>query len=272
MQEITKPEFKEEIKAELKGITQIEDNIEKVKEYALSLKEYYQDITFTEDTKKQAEEQKADINKQKKQVADFRKQIIARYNEPIKLFEETAKETEKILGETYDYINEQVKEFDKKELSIVKEKLENYFNEYAESKEIDFVKFDDMDLVITKGLLTSTGNISKKIQEQINNYLDSIRNDLDLIKTLEFKEEILIEYKKTLLCASSIANVQERHRQLEEMKKEPLTDETVQEKITHLAAPIEEEKIFEMTFKVRATKTKLKELKEFLDRGEYEYE
>ena len=39
--ELTKPEFKSEIKAELKGITQIEDNINDVKEYALKLSDYY---------------------------------------------------------------------------------------------------------------------------------------------------------------------------------------------------------------------------------------
>lgn len=265
-QEIEKPVFEGEIKAEIKTLGEIEDNIQQVKEYALAVKEYYQDITFTEETKKDAETQKAEVNKQKKQVADFRKQIVARYNEPIKLFEETAKETEKILGETYDYINSQVKAFDEKELEQIEEKAKTYFEEYKLSKDIDFVEFEQIGLSITKGLLTSTGNLTKKALDSINEFVDRIQKDVELIKTLEFNDEILVEYKKTLNCASAIADVQDRHRQLEEMekKKEPLTDEKVQEKISHVSAPKVEEKKYSMTFTVYGTMDKLKELKEYL--------
>lgn len=266
-QELEKPVFKGEIEAKIKTLGEIEDNIQTVKEYALSLKKYYSGIVFTEETKKDAEEQKAEVNKQKKQVADFRKQIIAKYNEPIKLFEDTAKETEKLLGDTYDFINEQVKKFDLAELEKVKEKVEKYFEEYKLSKDIDFIKFDDLNINITKGLLTSTGNLTKKVQDQITDFVDSVRKNLDLIQTLEFKEEILVEYKKTLKCADSIAEVQDRHRQLEELekqKKTPLTDENVQEKISYVSAPKAEEKVYSMTFTVKGTMTRLKELKEYL--------
>lgn len=267
-QELEKPVFKGEIEAKIKTLGEIEDNIQTVKEYALNLKAYYSGIVFTEETKKDAEEQKAEVNKQKKQVADFRKQIIAKYNEPIKLFEETAKETEKLLGDTYEFINEQVKKFDLAELEKVKEKVEKYFEEYKLSKDIDFINFDDLNINITKGLLTSTGNLTKKVQDQITDFVDSVRKNLDLIQTLEFKEEILVEYKKTLKCADSIAEVQDRHRQLEELEKqkkeEPLTDDKVQEKISYVSAPKAEEKVYSMTFTVKGTMTRLKELKEYL--------
>lgn len=271
-QEINKPVFKGEIKAEIKTLGEIEDNIQEVKEYAIELKEYYSDIIFSEDTKKDAEKQKAEINKQKAQIADYRKAIVARYNEPIKKFETTAKETENILAEAYNFINQQVKEFDNKELEQVKEKVESYFNEYALSKNIDFVKFEQLNINITKGLLTATGNLTKKVQEQIENFIDNIEKDIQLIKTLEFKEEIFIEYKKTLKCASAIADVQDKHKQLEEMKKEPLTDEKVQEKISYVTAPTIEEEKYSMTFTVIGTKKELKEIKDFLENGGYKYE
>ena len=270
--ELEKPVFKGEIKAEIKTLGEIEDNIQEVKEYALEVKEYYSDIVFTEDTKKDAESQKAEINKQKATIADYRKAIVAKYNEPIKNFETTAKETEKILGEAYDFINSQVKAFDEKELQSIREKIEWYFDEYKTSQEVDFVEFEQLGMNITKGLLTATNNLTKKTQETITDFIDRIRKDLDLIKTLEFKEEILLEYKKTLKCADAIANVQDRHRQLEQMKQEPLTDEKVQEKISYVTAPIVDEKIFELVFKVRGTKSELKQLKEFLENGGYDYE
>lgn len=278
---LEKPVFTEEIKAEIKGISTIENNIRKVKDYAIQTKEYYAGITFTAETKEDAEKEKADINKFKKQVEDFRKQIVAKYNEPIKLFEDTAKETEKLLKETYDLINVQVKAFDEEQLEKVKEKVESYFNEYAQSKNVNFVNFSQMNISITKGLLTSTGNLTKKIQEQINEFVDRCSKDVELINTLEHKEEILIEYKKTLKSAESIALVMDRYKQLEEMKQEKestkeqiINDEEMLKKIDSLSAPkIEkQDEILELSFKVRGTKTKLKELKIFLDDGGYDYE
>ncbi len=283
---LVKPEFKEEINAEIIGTAKIEDNIKKVKEYAIKVKEYYTGVVFTAETKEDAEKEKADINKFKKQVEDFRKQIVAKYNEPIKLFEDTAKQTEKLLKETYDLINVQVKAFDDEQLEKVKEKVESYFNEYAQSKNVDFVNFSQMNISITKGLLTSTGNLTKKIQEQINEFVDRCSKDVELINTLEHKEEILIEYKKTLKSAESIALVMDRYKQLEEMKQEKestkeqvINDEEMLKKIDSLSAPKVEKKtnenqeeILELKFKVRHTRAKLIALKEFLDNGGYDYE
>lgn len=241
---LIKPEFKEEINAEIIGTSKIEDNIKKVKEYAIKVKEYYTGVVFTAVTKKDAEKEKADINKFKKQVEDFRKQIVAKYNEPIKLFEDTAKETEKLLKETYNLINVQVKAFDDEQLEKVREKIESYFNEYAQSKNIDFVNFSQMNISVTKGLLTSTGNLTKKVQDQINEFVDRCAKDVDLINTLEHKEEILIEYKKNLKSAESIAMVMDRYKQLEDMKKEKesakervINDEEMLKKIDSLSAP-----------------------------------
>lgn len=268
---IAKPEPMEEIKAEIKGISKIENNIEQAKNYAIDLKKYYESIEFTEEIKKDVEKERADINKQKKLVADFRKKIVAEYNKPIENFESMAKETEKILGETADFITSQVSIFDEKKKKEAEDKIRLFFDEYSLSKEIDFVKFEDLGIKIGINALTEKGSITKKIQDQITSFLDNVEKELQLINTLEFKDEILVEYKKTLKCASAIADVQDRHRQLEEMQKqkeekteEPLTDESVQKRISHVTAPKVEEKKYSMTFTVTGTMSRLKELKEYL--------
>jgi hypothetical protein len=182
-----------------------------------------------------------------------------------------AKETEKTLGETADYITSQVSVYDEKKKQEAEEKIRLFFDEYAMSKEVDFVKFEDVGVKIGLNALTEKGSITKKIQDQITNFLDNVEKELQLINTLEFKDEILVEYKKTLKCASAIADVQDRHRQLEEMQKqkeekkeEPITDEKVQERISHVTAPKVEEKKYSMTFTVTGTMARLKELKEYL--------
>lgn len=272
-QAIVKPEFNEKLDAKVVGIAKIENNIEKAKEYAIKLKKYYSNVVFTEETKKDAETERAQINKQKTLVADFRKKIVAEFNKPIENFETIAKETEKILKETADFITSKVSIYDQKELDNVKEIVQAYFEEYRISRGIDFVTFDRLGLNITKGLLTGTNNLTKKTQDTITSFIDGIRKDLDLIDTLEFKEEILVEYKKTLLCADSIALVQDRHKQLEEIKKQKeeiqekeITDESMLNRIDEaLSAPTiqtKTEKNIESAFIVRTSNIEcLKEIK-----------
>ena len=272
-QAIVKPEFNEKLDAKVVGIAKIENNIEKAKEYAIELKKYYSNVVFTEETKKDAETERAQINKQKTLVADFRKKIVAEFNKPIENFETIAKETEKILKETADFITSKVSIYDQKELDNVKEIVQAYFEEYRISRGIDFVTFDRLGLNITKGLLTGTNNLTKKTQDTITNFIDGIRKDLDLIDSLEFKEEILVEYKRTLLCADSIALVQDRHKQLEEMKKQKeeiqekeFTDESMLNRIDEvLSAPTiqtKTEKNIESAFIVRTGNIEcLKEIK-----------
>ena len=86
----------------------------------------------------------------------------------------------------------------------------------------------------------------------------------------------MYEFKKNLNVSRSIAIVKERHIALEEKQKEEIENNDIQseemiEKVESLSAPTKEE-ILELSFKVRATKEKLRELKLFLENGGYDYE
>ena len=276
---IVKPEFNEKLDAKVVGIAKIENNIEKAKEYAIELKKYYESVEITEETQKSAEDERAQINKQKKLVADFRKNIVAEFNKPIENFETMAKETEKILGETADFITTKTKIFDEKKKEFARKKIDNFFKEYSLSQNIDFINLDQVGVSIGINALTEKEKITKKIQDQITEFVDKVRKDLDLIDTLEFKEEILVEYKKTLLCADSIAVVQDRHKQLEEMKKkeeetkeQEITDESMLNRIDEvLSAPTitvasDEPTMIETAFVIRVDDIEcLKEIKKICE-------
>lgn len=296
---IERPSLDFEVKAEIKSLGMIEDNISEVKEKVIKLNEYYKNITFTEDTMKQATEEKANVNKFKKAVADYRKNIIAEYKKPIEIFENTAKETEKILDDTYKTINEQVENYNNQKKEKIREENEQYFNEYLQSKNIDFVTYKQANINITL-------NSSKKnLQEQAKTFIDKIVDDLNLIETQEHKAEILVEYKQNLNVSQAITTVTNRFKAIEEEKKkqEELKERLYQqmseeadkairiskkdkelindfidravERDTVLQAPVVEEKqedILTLKFIVKATRTKLKELKEFLESGGYDYE
>ena len=274
--ELVKPEFKSEIKAELKGITQIEDNINDVKEYALKLSEYYNIKEFDEDTLKDAKSERAEVNKFKDKVADFRKEITNKFNEPLEKFTTTAKETEKILKETYDTINGQIKAYEDKQKQEKEEEVKNYFNELCEAENIDFVDYEQANINVT---LSAS---MKSLKEQGKKFVDKIVDDINLINSTQFVDEIMIDYKKDLNVSRAITEVNNRHAELEKVKKQKeeqeeqkLNDKEMLNRIDNLSAPKVEkpsEEVFEMTFKVRGTKEQLKAVKEFLVNGGYDYE
>ena len=288
--ELVIPEFDGEIQVRIKSVGEIESNMKEVKGYVEELNNYYKSVTFTEETLKQAKEEKAKVNKFKTEVADYRKKITAEYNKPIKVFEDTAKETEKLLSETYNTINQQVAGFEEEQKRQKEQEIREYFEEYKTANDIDFVNYEQAQINVT---LTAS---VKSLKEQAKVFIDRIMDDLKLIETQEYKEEILVEYKQNLNVSKSIQEVANRHKLLEEEKKkqEELKNKQLEEakrqadisiKEQELAtknaldnfvieAPkvVEQEEILTLSFKVRGTRNKLKELKRFLIEGGYDYE
>lgn len=285
--ELVKPEFSGEIQVKIKSLGEIESNMKEVKGYVENLNNYYKNITFTEETIKEAKEEKAKINKFKSEVANYRKNIVAEYNKPIKIFEDTSKETEKILTETYNTINSQVTNYEDIEKQRKEQEIKEYFEEYKVANNIDFVNYGQANINVT---LTAS---VKKLKEQAKAFIDEIIDDLKLIETQECKDEILVEYKQDLNVSRAIQEVANRHKLLEEERKRQ------EEKIVHiemnenheisqksyeeledvfnkpLEQPKEEkqEELFTMSFKVKnETKARLKLIKQFLENGGYDYE
>lgn len=279
---IKKPQFNGEIKAQIKSVGEIESNMKEVKGYVENLNNYYKNITFTEETMKDAKDEKSKVNKFKSQVADYRKNIIAEYNKPIKIFEDTAKETEKLLAETYNTINQQVANYENKQKEIKEQEIKEYFEECKIANNIDFITYGQAKINVT---LSAS---MKNLKEQAKSFIDKVADDLKLIETQEHKTEILVEYKQTLNVSQAITSVTNRFKAIEEEKKKIEQEKELQEFVVDTAkesdkyseqiilnAPSIEEKTEEtltLKFTVRGTRTKLKELKQFLESGGYDYE
>lgn len=290
--EITKPEFKGEIKAEIKGLAKIEDNIKEVKKFAIQLNEYYSKTIWTPDTLADAKNEKANVNKFKDKIAEFRKNIIAEYKKPIELFETTAKETEKLLSKTYDTINVQVKRYEDETKEQIKQMCIEYFNECMKSKNIDFTTFEQMNMTITLGMQTKSGELVKKVKDEIMAFAERIEKDIELINSGDYVNETMVEYKRTLNASQSILDVKQRmqqielekQKQIELEKKREIEKQTIQNVenavqeanggVQNVNAPVEEttQKQYNVTFKVYGTLDELKQLKQYLVNGGYKYE
>ena len=280
-------------------LKQLADEIDKKVKNALSL-------VCNEETRKSVKEVRADLNKQFTELEEKRKDVKKAVLDPYNKFEEIYKKcvTEKFknadgeLKNKIDIVENGIKDKAKQEAI-------NYFNEYAASLKIDFVKFEDMNLTIN--LNTSKTSIKKSIEEFINK-----RNmDLGAIELQEHKEEKLGEYKQNgynlnnaittvLNRIEKIKAEKERQEQLAKQKEvEAQTVAKVEEVATveePLQAPVTigvdtgegyskpaesmaeiqpkpaEEKLYTMKFTVQGTIEQLKAIKEFLEKEGIRYE
>ena len=171
-------------------------------------------LVCTEETLVAVKEARAALNKDFKVLEDTRKMVknavLAPYNE----FEASYKEcvtnvftsADAKLKARIDEVETELKETKKAEIAA-------YFNEYRESKGIDFVTFENANINVIRSAS------DKKLKEQAKAFIDRICEDLSLIETQEHKTEILVEYKKSLNVSNAITTVVERYKAIERAKE-----------------------------------------------------
>lgn len=263
----------------VKQLPVIIEKLEQIKTEVSEKVAFATSLVCTEETVKEVKKARAELRKDFKDWEEKRKEVKNAVMSPYEQFEavykdcitDTYKTADNDLNSKIDSIESELKA---KKHAEVKE----YFDEYLLSKGIDFVTFEQANIGVT--LSASL----KNLKEQAKNFVDRISDDLMLIQTQENKAEILVEYKNTLNVSQAITSVTARLRAIEEEKKrqeeaeaKKAETETQSVKATHLAieAPkVEEpeEKKYTLSFKVTATKSKLIELKKFLNNGGYNYE
>lgn len=232
------------------------------------------------------EEQKQDIKKYrtylnslKTDLENRRKEIKKKINEPYEEFNSYYESTVLCnLNEGIDKLTTTINSIEETQKKEKEDTLRDFYNEYAKKYMIeDITKFEDINLNIT---LTAS---EKSLKENIVSFCERIANEIELIKNDEYKEEILIEYKKNGFDYSKAKlDVINKYKQIEEMKQklehqneQKQVEEQVIEKVNEVIAPkeiVENDEILESTFTVKTTKDKLLKLIDFMKENEINYE
>lgn len=247
-------------------------------------------LVCSEDTVKEVKTARSELNKEFKEWEEKRKQVKTAIMSPYEQFElvykdcitNTFKTADIKLKSKIDYVENELKDQKRKE-------VEEYFNEYLASKDIDFVTFDNANINIT--LSASL----KSLKDQAKAFVDRIHSDLELISTQEYSQEIRYEYNKNgFNVSAAITTVVNRYKAIkeaiareEERKAKELAKAEVEKKVDEivsqtaeveknqpLAPPTVEENdpVLTIAFRVRGTKAQLKKLKEFLIANNYDFE
>ena len=240
-------------------------------------------LVCAEESVKTIKEIRAELNKDYKEFESKRKLVKEQVLKPYNDFENVYKECISDKFRNADLILKGKIDNVENELKAKKEKeIKEYFEEYKTANNIGFITYGQARINVT---LSAS---MKSLKEQAKQFIDKIVDDLKLIETQEHKTEILVEYKQTLNVAQAITVVTNRFKAIEEEKKKIEKEKELQKFVVDTAkesdkyneqiilnSPSVEEKteeILTLKFTVRGTRTKLRELKQFLESGGYDYE
>lgn len=202
---------------------------------------------------------RAALNKDLNELEVARKNVKSEIMQPYLDFEKIYKEkisdkykkADKILKDKIDTAETEIK--DKRTAN-----LKEYFEEYCVAENVTDINFEDMPLKI------NISGSDKSYRDKIKSWIDKVKQDLAVINTAKDEQtrlEILIDYKRDFDVNRAILDHDKKLREIAKLKDaENVTpDES-------LSAPVttEDNKVYTMTFTVSGTKSKLRELKQYL--------
>lgn len=152
--------------------------------------------------------------------------------------------------------------------------LREYFAELCAAERIDFIRFEQSGVKVD--MASAKQKTPKKLREQMADFLSGVARSVELISGMDYAEEIMVEFKRTLDAPAAISTVQERHRRIEAEKEAQALREEQRAREAEAVAkveaaapptvepPVGAEKVYRCSFSVVATKAQLRKLKEFL--------
>ena len=170
-------------------------------------------VTVSEENRQEIKKMRAAMNAEKSRLDDVYKTAIEKVIAPIQAVQDKYKDC---VG-LYTKANSQLKaKIDVIEDGLKLEKensVKEYFEELVTAKKIDFISFERLGLKITLSVS------EKKLKEQVNNIVERVATDLKAIEIQENKEEILVEYKKSLNVSEAVSIVDARHKAIQAEKE-----------------------------------------------------
>lgn len=237
-------------------------------------------LVVSDETVKEVKKIRAELNAEFKELETQRKMVKEKVLKPYNEFEEVYKTYVSEKYKTADSdLKTKIDEVEGEQKKIKGIEVSEYFVEYAKQNNLDWL-VENPEYYTMANINVTLSASMKSLKEQAKEFIDKVNDDLKLIETQDHKIEILAEYKRSLNVSYAITTItdrfkreeEEKQRQ-EELQKQKEEDTKVIEKVDeNLKSPVEEEKIYTMTFKVSGTMEQLKGVKKYLESVGIKYE
>lgn len=291
---------------EIAVVKQLPKITDKIKEIGERLEERLENLELdnlicNEETRKEIADLRTSLKKEQTEYETQRKkiknEILKPYEEFNKIYDENIKtkydEAIAILTSKIGVIENEIKE-------NTKSKMIDFFEECRQANSInpEWLNFEELNISIGINQLTPKGDLVKKVKDIIKDSIKTFTTCIETIKTMQFSDEILVEYLKTKNLSIAIKEVNDRHSILEQVQRDyevvqeiQQAEEQVVEKVEDvLQAPVEEinegqmsiddfeepnqlnEELLETKFKVITTRENLRYLVKVMKERGMKYE
>ena len=180
-------------------------------------------LACTEETYKDVKKARAELNKEFQDLEarrrEVKKAILAPYEAFEKLYKECAADA---FTKADAELKAKIASVENGIKGAKREEIVAFYNEYRASLNIpeDIAPFERCGINITMS------DSLRKLQGQASLFLQNVSNDLRMIETLEHKDEVLVEYRKSLSAPEAALIVDRRHKEMEEAGI-PVTEEQI---------------------------------------------
>ncbi len=186
---------------------------------ANNLAEYVKQVEVNEENVKEAKKLMASMNNRVKDLENVRKDVKKSMLEPYNQFESQVKTIKQVIDGAVAHVKKQERELTEQEREEKREAIAQLFDKRIQH--YDFGKILGFaDFIKPQHLNKSTS--MNKVEDELVEWLEKTKRDLETINKLENKEDIIIEYQNTqdLSMAFEIVDKRnERKRKIEEQQK-----------------------------------------------------
>lgn len=274
MNELVIKDFKEQL-------PEIKSNFEEVKQELSASLNKYRNLVFTDENISDGKAELAKLRKLKSSIDGYRKDIKKVWNEPYMKFEDQMKELTGLVDEPINAIDEQVKDYERREKEAKEQNIKDIYEVLAqETEEADYLDF---------GKLWNERWLNKtyKIEDIKAEIKEALKNNLEAVKAIKgLKDNYIPEYLDVYRRTQDLQEVfkeQSRLKRLDEERAELLkkrqeekerqeAEQRARQEAEQFAEdskmleqeeikepqPATEENIYTVKFEIKATKEQLK--------------
>ena len=274
-------------------IKTIEFNFDELKTELTTRLEKYNNLTYTEETIKDAKEDRAGLNKFKEAIENRRKEIKKLCLKPYEDFEKKVKELTGLIDQPIIVIDTQIKNFDNQRIEAKKNDIQDFYNSVIE----DLAEILTLDKIFNQKWLNVTYKMAN-IQKEIIETIGKVKGNLNIIKDLKLEPAMELQVKDKYITTLDFGLAMAGKTRLENVKmafnkRKTIQDEQIipQEDIkpvlideqtmpelenNHIdqageMVSEEPQKICECKFWVKGTKEQLLALREYMKNNNIQY-
>lgn len=265
-------------------IQAIEFNFDELKTELSTRLEKYNNLTYTEETIKQAKDDRAGLNKFKEAIETRRKEIKNLCLKPYNDFEAKVKELTGLIDQPILAIDSQIKNFDNQRIEAKRVDITDFFN----SAIGDLAEILPLEKIFNQKWLNATYKMTT-IEKEIVETIGKVKGNLNIIEDLKLDPDLALQVKDKYLSTLDFGLAMAEKTRLENLKTAFKARETIQDEQIHqeevkpvlideqtpennqIITPLPTEKIYYKEFFVRGTKAQLIALGEYLKANNIEY-